>query len=734
MKKLLAFLLIGALCASFLIAPVSAAPADSDTLAVAALTMMGAIQGDGTGSLGLTGTVTRAQLCKIAVVMMGLSDKVSQYAGYTIFPDVPSPGWAVGYVNLAVRQAGIITGYPDGTFSPNDTVTYGQAVTILMKILGYTTADVGAVWPDGYMSKAGEIGLTDGVSLSASAGVTKGVMARLFLNLLNTTVKGTGNSYLETIPGTSAVSNVFLVSSDAVTDDGDTGAVQIAGAQSGTYLPAGIVPEALIGAYGSLLLNSSGKALTFIPETDGSNVVSAVSDTTSNTITCADGTKITMSSKAAFYLDGEAASYGNTWADIRKGMLVSAHYSGGGALQCVMVTSAGWGGSNVTVVTGDTYYLPASSTVIINGNLSNVSDINQYDVISYSGTGFYSVTRRQITGCLEDADPNTGAPETVTLLGTDFEVLESAAADLAGIRPGDTVTLLLTTDNRVAGIVPGTSLNLKNYGVVTDLTSATVTLALSCGMTLSGRLGDIASDIAVGSLVSVASGEDGALDIYKVYSRTTASSLDIPACRLGSDALSRTVTVYESIGDGAVRQISLSDIPLDTVTATKIRFSAYDAAGNVDLLVLNDVTGDMYTYGFISSGTKTVTTDGMSATYNTTSVTNSNGKTTAVGGTGFSAGTLAGIAVTTDGQLAGASALTAAGEISRNDFRQNADGTYSVILGSGAIPVADDIQVYLTETGTWTTLAKARSYSDTLTIYYDKTIETGGKVRVIVAE
>jgi hypothetical protein len=371
---------------------------------------------------------------------------------------------------------------------------------------------------------------------------------------------------------------------------------------------------------------------------------------------------------------------------------------------------------------------------VINGNSATAADIEKYDIVSCNGTGIYSVTRRQISGCLEDADPNTGAPATVTLLGTDFEVLDSAAGDLGGIRLGDTITLLLTPDNKVAGIVPGPELSVTNYGVITGLSSSYISVALSCGMTLSGGIGDAATDIAVGSLVSIASGDGGTMDVYKVYNNMTVLSLDVKNGKLGSDPLSKAVTVYESVGDGAVSEISLSDIPLDTVEAAKIRIAAYDASGNINLLVLHDVTGDRYAYGFIANGTKTVTTDGMTATYNTTSVTNSTGKTTALGGASFATGTLAGLAVSTDGELAGSASLTAVPSISRSAFRQVSDGTYTVTIGAGTIPVADNVQVYLKETAQWTTLVKARSYSDSLTVYYDKTIETGGKVRVIVAE
>ena len=48
-------------------------------------------------------------------------------------------------------------------------ITFGQTVTILMRMLGYQDSDVGAVWPQGYLNAAANIGLTDGVTMNANA-------------------------------------------------------------------------------------------------------------------------------------------------------------------------------------------------------------------------------------------------------------------------------------------------------------------------------------------------------------------------------------------------------------------------------------------------------------------------------------------------------------------------------------------------------------------------------------
>ena len=41
----------------------------------------------------------------------------------------------------------LISGVGDGRFLPDDQISYAQAVTILIRVLAYSSDKVGAVWP-----------------------------------------------------------------------------------------------------------------------------------------------------------------------------------------------------------------------------------------------------------------------------------------------------------------------------------------------------------------------------------------------------------------------------------------------------------------------------------------------------------------------------------------------------------------------------------------------------------
>ncbi len=85
---------------------------------VEVLRLMGVIEGDN-GSFRPYGSLTRAEFCKMTVVLAGKRDASASYGGKTVFPDVKATHWASGYINYAAgKDAGLVHGLPDGTFLP----------------------------------------------------------------------------------------------------------------------------------------------------------------------------------------------------------------------------------------------------------------------------------------------------------------------------------------------------------------------------------------------------------------------------------------------------------------------------------------------------------------------------------------------------------------------------------------------------------------------------------------
>lgn len=224
-------------------------------LAVETLRLMGVLDGYSDGTFRPDRQLTRAQFCKMATYAVGAENEMGLYSTITVFPDVRPSHWAAGYINLAAKGRSIIAGYPDGKFYPDRIVTVGQAVTILLRLLGYKDDKIGGVWPDSYMAMASIAGLTDGMTVSGNAPLTRAQAARLFVNLLRAAPQGEGG-----------VQYTLSEETELLSVDGSTGQMRTS---KETYTMAHpVASTSLIGAKG-YVVSMNGKALTFLPLTSG---------------------------------------------------------------------------------------------------------------------------------------------------------------------------------------------------------------------------------------------------------------------------------------------------------------------------------------------------------------------------------------------------------------------------------------------------------------------------------
>lgn len=236
---------------------------------VEVLRLMGVIEGDN-GMFRPERSLTRAEFCKMAVVLSGKRSVVARYGSRTVFPDVKASHWAAGYINYAAsKDVGMVHGMPDGTFLPNRAISYGEAVAILMRQLGYTDADTGGIWPDGYLALAKEAGMTKGLNISGNAEITRAQAVKLFVNALSSE-NDEGKTLLTALGYTANLTedSVTLWSIDTA-----KGVMHTSGDDPDMLNP--LDSSALIGLKGWIVMKDK-KAVTFLPETSTSG--NAVSD------------------------------------------------------------------------------------------------------------------------------------------------------------------------------------------------------------------------------------------------------------------------------------------------------------------------------------------------------------------------------------------------------------------------------------------------------------------------
>jgi S-layer family protein len=187
MKKVLSLVLVLAMVLSSMSFAFGASSfediADTDyAKAINTLTALGIVTGYEDGTYRPEKTVTRAEMAKLLVVTLGYGDLVA--GSVSNFTDTKGH-WADAYIALAAGK-GLVVGTGDGKFTPDRTVSYNEALTMVVRALGYTdncNELKNMTWPTNFKVKAAELKLTDDVAMSTT-GADRGGIAQLLYNTL----------------------------------------------------------------------------------------------------------------------------------------------------------------------------------------------------------------------------------------------------------------------------------------------------------------------------------------------------------------------------------------------------------------------------------------------------------------------------------------------------------------------------------------------------------------------
>ena len=194
MKKKLSLLLAATLLSSSLFAMGGAHAAFSDVAdnnsykkAITTLSKLKVINGYQDGTFGPEKDITRAEFTKIIVYMLGyedLSTKITQ------FKDVSDDHWANANIKTAY-DLGIINGYSETAFGPDNPVTYEQALKMVVCALGYQAdADAKGGYPEGYRAEAATLDLQKGISgIEYTSNAPRGVIAQIMYNALEVNLR-----------------------------------------------------------------------------------------------------------------------------------------------------------------------------------------------------------------------------------------------------------------------------------------------------------------------------------------------------------------------------------------------------------------------------------------------------------------------------------------------------------------------------------------------------------------
>lgn len=137
--------------------------------------------------------ITRGEMSKLLTIMLGYKEYSQNMT--SVFSDMKGH-WAEQYVEI-MSTFDIVQGYLDGSFRPDSKIAYTEAVTMILRTLGYTDKSLPGDWPYDYYVKAGELGVVDGVPLTYGY-ATRGDVALMLFNVINcNTVKVNINEEIE---------------------------------------------------------------------------------------------------------------------------------------------------------------------------------------------------------------------------------------------------------------------------------------------------------------------------------------------------------------------------------------------------------------------------------------------------------------------------------------------------------------------------------------------------------
>ena len=302
-------------------------------------------------------------------------------------------------------------------------------------------------------------------------------------------------------------------------------------------------------------------------------------------------------------------------------------------------------------------FVPAS--VYRNDKVSGSAELNKYDVYYYSESlkTLWVYTRRA-AGRITEVSPSASAPASITVAGTSYTLgstaIASQVSSLNGGGVGQVVTLLLGMNNVAAGIITGEEADEVFYGVVQSSArnlidednSADVlqTVKVLCTDGLAREVNvDKSLNFPTGWLVEVRVSPEGE-SVEKIDERSVGGTVNENATALGDMALADDVQILDTSTGGVAGTVRPSRLSGVTLSSSDVRYYTVNEAGQIDRLILNDVTGDLWRYGvlddvknlaanytdlksFITSFNSNANSSGGSSTAGGTTTGNKNGTT-----------------------------------------------------------------------------------------------------------
>lgn len=623
MKKILSILLslsiICSLCSTLVFA--------SDTEDYTVLKTLNIMVGDENGNMRLDDKITRSEFTKLAATMSSFRKSIPLTQKASPFSDVPYKHWAAPYIKAAVDN-GLVSGYPDSTFKPDNNVKYEEALTILLKLLGYTDSDFGDSYPYGQYALANSIEITNGVNAELFKELTRRQVADLLINTLNTKLKNNTQTLLINFDATK-IDDVVILASNKEDSSVPTNKVSTT---VGTYEFKTDITK-YVGLKGDLILNDENQILYFKPDTENSTDIDkyVVYSTVSDGVIVYKNksfSQIKIEDNTPTYINNNQTVFSGVKQGLTLGdtMYVKKNYNN--EIDYINIYKGNLEGPYIYSSTVDlTHKISNIEDYIIlrDGAIIESSELELYDVYYFSkDLNILMVYNTKITGVYTKATPNQEIPVSVEISGKSYEIESGDAFKMLSssgrYKYGDTLTILLGKDKKIAGVINSDTIKTKNVGYVLDAgiksyiseTDKEVSQYFINIVTPSGENIEYKTKRDYSSYKNSISeikfdGELATLNKLNINNRYSdiSGKFNYDSLSLGKLSVSKHVEILDvSTTDNNTTALYTTVTPqrLDGVnlSSSKILYYETNEKNAITKLILEDVTGDYYDYGIVT--------------------------------------------------------------------------------------------------------------------------------------
>lgn len=597
---------------------------DEDITAL--LSALDIMVGDDDGDFMLDSSVTRAQMAKIAVASSSYKNTVALGIQFSPFSDVRGTYWGAPYIRAAV-SAGIVEGYIDGTFRPDGQVTLEEAVTMMLRVLGYTADDFGASYPYGQMGMANSLKMTEGINAVIGEPLTRREVARLVCNTLQAKSKTT-NQDLIAIHDCMIMEDVTIISSSV---DDSTLADNEISTSSGTYKIEDTFNDNYVGCRGDMVVRDGKYCVAFSSETDMTSAKYVIYSTLNDAILCypegnnASLKQFTISNSVKCYKDSVAYSYSNLRSQMEMGDTVRIRFRDNGEIDYISYSEGKLEGP--VKVTSATWYnsmnINDTTKVMRDGKQVTRESVQLNDILYYSETlNMVMAYTQKATGVYQDAIPSKDSPNSVVISGVTYEVegaeAFSALSSGGSVNIGDTVTVLLGRDGeKIAGVVTGDSgssqavtgyvLNAgkKNFtkGDGSTYTSYYVEVVSADGTVYTYPTTTDKSS-SVNKVVNVTL-KDGVATVGAAKASGLSGEVSYSGMAIGTKSVAsdvRIIDIAKTAGSATpmYTRTYMQRIDGMNLTSSQVMYYNTNSSGEINEMILQNVTSDAFSYGIVT--------------------------------------------------------------------------------------------------------------------------------------